>query len=67
VALVMFLLIRTINKLEDKFEGELGIGAEQEAEPTHKKCPYCISTIPRKATRCPECTSELEPVTQLSS
>jgi large conductance mechanosensitive channel len=55
VAFVVFLLIRTINRLR----------REEEAppeEPTTKECPYCLSTIPIKATRCAHCTSEL-PVT----
>ena len=52
VALVMFLLIRSINRL--KREEEAG-----PAEPTTKECPYCLSTIPIKATRCAHCTSEL--------
>lgn len=30
------------------------------AAPTTKECPYCFSTIPIKATRCPNCTSELK-------
>jgi large conductance mechanosensitive channel len=29
------------------------------AVPTTKECPYCYSTIPIKASRCPNCTSEL--------
>ncbi|MCR4393559.1 MAG: large conductance mechanosensitive channel protein MscL, partial [Dehalococcoidales bacterium] len=29
------------------------------AAPTTKECPYCYSVIPLKATRCPNCTSEL--------
>jgi large conductance mechanosensitive channel len=52
VAFVIFLLIRSINRLR----------REEEApppEPTTKECPYCLSTIPIKATRCPHCTSEL--------
>jgi large conductance mechanosensitive channel len=56
VAFVVFLLIRTINRLRRE---------EEEAppeEPTTKECPYCLSTIPIKATRCAHCTSEL-PVT----
>lgn len=59
IALVMFLIIRGINRLENAIEDELGYGDEK-VEPTTKKCPYCISTIPRRATRCPECTSKLE-------
>jgi len=33
---------------------------EAEAAPDTKECPYCLSTIPLKATRCPNCTSELK-------
>jgi large conductance mechanosensitive channel len=55
VAFVMFLLIRSINRLK---RGE----ETPPAEPTTKECPYCLSAIPIKATRCAFCTSEL-PVT----
>jgi len=51
IAFVMFLLIRSINRLQ-KEEAE-------PAEPTTKKCPYCLSTVPIEATRCAYCTSEL--------
>ncbi len=62
VALVMFFLIRGINRLEELVEEELhtGSGDDGQSVPTKKKCPYCYSTIPRQATRCPECTSHLE-------
>ena len=53
VAFVMFLLIRTINRMKREEE------EAPPAEPTTKECPYCLSTIPIKATRCPHCTSEL--------
>jgi large conductance mechanosensitive channel len=52
VAFVVFLIIRGVNRLK----------REEEApppEPTTKECPYCLSKIPIKATRCPHCTSEL--------
>jgi large conductance mechanosensitive channel len=52
VAFAVFLLIRQINRL--KREGET-----PPPEPTTKDCPYCLSSIPIKATRCPHCTSEL--------
>ena len=59
VALSMFLIIRMINKLDDTLERQFG-GAEKSAtEPSDKKCPFCLSTIPYRATRCPQCTSEL--------
>ena len=59
IALVMFFIIRGLNRLENAIEDELGYENEK-VEPTTKKCPYCISTVSRRATRCPECTSELE-------
>ena len=53
VAAVIFVLVRQINRLQRP-------KAEAPAEPTTKECPYCCSTIPIKATRCPQCTSQLE-------
>lgn len=48
VALVLFLVV---NKL---------LGARRRpAEPTTKACPYCLETIPKAATRCRACTSEV--------
>jgi len=55
VAFVVFLLIRNINRLRREEEAP-------PAEPTTKECPFCLSTIPIKATRCAFCASEL-PVT----
>ncbi len=52
VAFVMFLLIRGINRMQKEEE-------TPPAEPTTKECPYCLSTIPIKASRCAHCTSEL--------
>jgi large conductance mechanosensitive channel len=52
VAFAIFLLVRQINRLQRREE-------EGPAEPTTKECPYCLSTIPLEATRCPHCTSEL--------
>ncbi|MHC2995565.1 MAG: large-conductance mechanosensitive channel protein MscL [Candidatus Atribacteria bacterium] len=52
VAFAIFLLIRVINKIKMKEEALT-------PEPTTKGCPYCLSRIPIKATRCPHCTSKL--------
>ena len=52
VAFAVFLLIKAINRLQEK-------EAEAPAEPTSKDCGFCCSQIPIKATRCPNCTSEL--------
>ncbi len=51
VAFVIFLFVRQINRLKKE---------APPPEPNTKECPYCFSTIPLKATRCPHCTSELE-------
>ena len=53
VALAVFLLIRTINRLRRQEEAPPPV-------PTTKECMYCFSSIPVKATRCPQCTSELK-------
>jgi large conductance mechanosensitive channel len=53
IALVIFLMIKIIDNLKKK-------PAPVVAEPTTKECPYCFSTISIKATRCPNCTSELK-------
>jgi len=53
VALAVFLVIRNINKLKREKEAP-------PPEPTTRDCPYCFSKIPIKATRCPNCTSELK-------
>ncbi|MEE8356528.1 MAG: large conductance mechanosensitive channel protein MscL [Anaerolineales bacterium] len=54
VALAMFLLIRSINRLQSGENKE-----ELAPEPTLKSCPFCFTDIPIQATRCPHCTSQL--------
>ena len=51
-AFVIFLLVKGVNRLKSKQEAPPG-------EPTTKDCPYCLSTIPIKATRCTHCTVDL--------
>ena len=51
VAFAMFLVVKSINKMKKK---------PAPADPTTKDCPYCFTAIPIKATRCPNCTSELK-------
>lgn len=51
VALVIFLIVRAVNKLRRPAPAPAA---------TTKDCPYCYSSIPLKATRCPQCTSELK-------
>ncbi|HIE25616.1 MAG TPA: large conductance mechanosensitive channel protein MscL [Anaerolineales bacterium] len=52
VAFVIFLLIKSIEKTKKE-------EATAPAEPTTKKCGFCFTEISIKATRCPNCTSEL--------
>ncbi len=57
-ALVIFLLLKAINKITEKLSSLKG--EEEAPAPTTKKCPFCKSEIDIEATRCPHCTSELE-------
>ncbi|MFN3742814.1 MAG: large conductance mechanosensitive channel protein MscL [Anaerolineales bacterium] len=54
IAFAVFLFVRAFNRLQMQPKP-----AAPAAEPTTKECPYCFSTIPIKATRCPHCTSTL--------
>ncbi len=57
IAFVIFLMVKGINRIRD-------IGKKEEAPveeaPTTKTCPFCKSEINIEATRCPNCTSQLE-------
>lgn len=53
VAFCVFLLVKTMNRLKRE-------EAAPPAEPTTKDCPFCLSAIPIKASRCPNCTSDLK-------
>ena len=50
VAFAIFMVIKQMNRLKKK---------EAPAEVTTKECPKCFSTIALKASRCPNCTSEI--------
>ena len=50
VAFVIFMIVRTMNRMQKP---------APVAAPTTKECPFCFSTIPLKAARCPHCTSQL--------
>jgi large conductance mechanosensitive channel len=53
IALAIFFVVKKLNSLQEKLEGP-----KEEEEVTTKECPYCLSEIAIKATRCPNCTSE---------
>ncbi|MBQ8597368.1 MAG: large conductance mechanosensitive channel protein MscL [Lachnospiraceae bacterium] len=52
-ALVIFLLIKMLNKLSRK-------KTEEPAAPTTKECPFCKEQVAIEASRCPHCTSQLD-------
>ncbi len=53
IAFSIFIVIKQLNRFKRK---------QEEVKPpvTTKECPHCITSIPIKATRCPNCTSMLE-------
>jgi large conductance mechanosensitive channel len=53
VAFVIFMMVRQLNRLKTP--------APAPPKDDSRDCPYCVSRIPGKATRCPNCTSELRP------
>lgn len=55
MAAVIFFLVKGINSIN-----EIGKKPQPEAAPTTKNCPFCMSVIDIKATRCPNCTSEIK-------
>lgn len=59
VAFAIFILIRFLNKMQEQTDKLTHHTKEAEA-PTTKDCPFCFTTIPIKAVRCPDCTSYLD-------
>ena len=51
VAFAVFLLVKQVNRFK----------RPAPADPNTRDCPFCVTKIPTKATRCPACTSELRP------
>lgn len=71
VALVLFIMVKVVNAadkkskerleaLSAKFGKKSANSEEVEAEPETKLCPFCLTEISYKATRCPHCTSILD-------
>jgi large conductance mechanosensitive channel len=50
-AIVFFFVVRPVNRLMARTKGDAA----------DRKCPYCLSSVPRAATRCAYCTSQLDP------
>ena len=51
VAFVIFIIIKQINRMKRE---------DSPAAPVTKECPYCFTSIPIQATRCPNCTAEIK-------
>ena len=56
IAFAVFILVCTITRMQKQFEKPQPTAT---SAPTTRECPYCFTTIPIKATRCPNCTSQL--------
>ena len=50
IAFAIFLVVKAINRMRKE---------PAPADPTTKECPYCATSIPIKASRCPNCTTSL--------
>ena len=55
MAFILFVMVKAVNKMMS-----IGKKPVEEAAPTTKQCPYCMSEIAIEATRCPHCTSVIE-------
>jgi len=52
IAFAVFLVIKGINRMKREREAE-------PTEPVSKECPFCFTSIPIQASRCPNCTSQI--------
>jgi large conductance mechanosensitive channel len=57
-AVVFFFVVKPMNILHDRYEG---LRPKHEEKPKTRECPFCLSTVPRAATRCAYCTAQLPP------
>jgi len=55
---IYYFVVLPINGLVARFKPK-----EVPAPASTRDCPYCFSTIPIQASRCPDCTSQVQPVT----
>ncbi|MCL2679035.1 MAG: large-conductance mechanosensitive channel protein MscL [Dehalococcoidia bacterium] len=59
IAFVLFLIVRSANRIMKASQQQAPVAPP----PATKDCPYCLSKIPEKATRCPACTTQLGELT----
>ena len=53
ISVAVFVLVKEVSRLKTIVDNE------PPPEPTTRECPFCVSTISKRASRCPNCTSEL--------
>jgi large conductance mechanosensitive channel len=63
-AVVYFFVVKPTNVLQDRYER---LRPKREEAPTTRECPFCLSTVPRAATRCAYCTAQLPPADDKAS
>jgi large conductance mechanosensitive channel len=56
-AAIFFLVVKPLNYLMARRQS-----GQPDPESSDRPCPYCLSTIPKAATRCSSCTAEVSPV-----
>ena len=54
IAAAVFVMVKQVNRIKSSIDKP-----SPTAAPSTKECPFCASTISIKATRCPNCTSQL--------
>jgi large conductance mechanosensitive channel len=54
VALAVFLLVKQVNRIKSAYDRPAPA-----VVPTTRDCPFCATSIPIRASRCPHCTSQL--------
>jgi len=52
IALSIFLLVRGVNRLR----------RPRPVDVTTRECPFCLTTVPKAASKCPACTADIEPL-----
>lgn len=55
-AVIYFFVVRPVTALQDRF-----MPKKPAESPKTRECPFCLSTVPLKATRCAFCTAQLPP------
>ena len=65
-SLVIFLLVKGLNVASERLTARFKKEKEEEEAKTEKECPYCMTMISIKATRCPNCTSQLPEIEEVA-